>query len=276
LTYVNVTVLRALTLRRPKTIVRDPDEPSGRTCRVPAPDRSSLQNRLLRALAPEDFSLLQPHLEPVPLPKGAVVIEAHKPFDDAYFPESGLASVIFNTREGRRLEVGLFGREGMVSTALVLGADRTPHETQAQVEGTWLRIEAEALRQAIRRSSALRDLLMGYVQAFLLLLSQTALSNGTRTIEERLARWLLLAHDRLDGDDLPLTHEFLSIMLGAHRPAVTNAIHILEGDRMIQAKRGVITVLDRGRLQDAAGDTYGIAEAEYERLIGPFSDKRPL
>src|SRR3954452_24260578 len=102
-------------------------------------------------------------------------------------------------------------------------------------------------------SSALRDLLMSYVQAFLLLLSQTALSNGTRTIEERLARWLLLAHDRLDGDDLPLTHEFLSIMLGAHRPAVTNAIHILEGDRIIQAKRGVVTVLDRGRLQGRGG-----------------------
>ena len=243
---------------------------------MPAPDRSSLQNRLLRALAPEDFSLLQPHLVPVPLPKGAVVIRADEPFDHAYFPESGLASVIFNTREGRRLEVGLFGREGMVSTALVLGADRTPHETLVQVEGTWLRIEAETLREAIRRSPRLHDLLMRYVQTFLLVLSQTALSNGTRTIEERLARWLLLAHDRLDGDDLPLTHEFLSIMLGAHRPAVTNAIHVLEGNRMIKAKRSVITVLDRDRLQDAAGDTYGIAEAEYERLIGPFSDKRAL
>ncbi|PIK73970.1 cyclic nucleotide-binding protein, partial [Methylobacterium frigidaeris] len=151
-----------------------------------------------------------------------------------------------------------------------LGADRTPHETEIQVAGTWLRIEAERLREAMRQSPVLTSLLMRYVQVFLLILSQTALSNGSYTVEERLARWLLLAHDRLDGDELPLTHEFLSPMLGVQRATVTLATHTLEGEGMIWAKRGRIIVRDRTKLETAAGETYGIAEREYERLIGPF------
>jgi CRP-like cAMP-binding protein len=158
----------------------------------------------------------------------------------------------------------------MVSTSLVLGSDRTPHKTMVQVEGTWLRIEADRLREAMGRSPALTGLLMRYVNVFLLVLSQTALSNGCYTAEERLARWLLLTHDRLDGDELPLTHEFLSIMLGVRRPTLTIATHVLEGAGMIRAKRGRIVVLDRAKLEAAAGDTYGVAEREYERLIGPF------
>ena len=101
------------------------------------------RNRLLRALPPADLGLLLPHLDPVPLGKGDVVVHPGEPFEYAYFPEGGLASVVCNTGEGRRAEVGLFGFEGMVSTALVLGADRTPHETFLQVGGTWLRIGAE-------------------------------------------------------------------------------------------------------------------------------------
>ena len=202
--------------------------------------------------------------------KGDVVVRSDEPFTYAWFPESGLASIISNTSEPRRLEVGLFGWEGMVSTALVLGADRTPHETTVQIEGTWLRIEAERLRAAMGQSPALTGVLMRYVQTFLLVLSQTALSNGAYKIEERLARWLLLAHDRVDGDELPLTHEFLSLMLAVRRSSLTIATHMLEGAGMIRAKRGLIIVLDRAKLEAAAGETYGKAEAEYERLIGPY------
>lgn len=228
------------------------------------------RNCLLRALPPADLALLTPHLEPVPLAKGDVVVRSDEPFTHAWFPESGLASIISNTSEPRRLEVGLFGWEVMLSTALVLGADQTPHETLVQVEGTWLRIEAEWLRAAMGQSPALTGVLMRYVQTFLLVLSQTALSNGAYKVEERLARWLLLAHDRIDGDELPLTHEFLSLMLGVRRSSLTIATHMLEGAGMIRAKRGLIIVLDRAKLEAAAGETYGKAEAEYERLIGPY------
>jgi CRP-like cAMP-binding protein len=221
-------------------------------------------------LSADDYALLRPRLDAVEVRKGDVVLRADEPFAYAYFPESGLASVLSSEAQGRRLEVGLFGREGMVSTALVLGADRTPHETVSQVGGAWLRMAPDALREAMRRSPPLHELLMRYVQTFLLTVGQTALSNGAYKAEERLARWLLLAHDRLDGDDLPLTHEFLSLMLSLHRPGVTLAIHALEGAGMIRARRGMVTVLDRGKLQEAAGESYGAAEAEYERLIGPF------
>ena len=242
---------------------------------MPHPDRSTVRNLLLRALPAEDFGLLQPHLEPVPVHMDEVVIGSNEPFTYAYFPESGVSSIISSADADRRVEIGLFGFEGMVSTALVLGADRTPHETRIQVDGTWLRIGADTLRQVMRESPAVQDVLMRYVQSFFLTVSQTALANGAYKMEERLARWLLMCHDRLEGDDLPLTHKFLSLMLGEHRPRVTIAIHILEGARMIRATRGVITVLDRRKLEEAAGSSYGVAEAEYERLIGPMRTSGP-
>lgn len=239
-------------------------------------ERRPVANRLLRALPPADYERVRPHLHPVEVRRGDVVIRSREIFRHAYFPEGGLSSVLFPQVEGRRLEVGLSGREGMVSHALALGGDRTPLETLVQVGGTWLRIEADVLRRLTTELPALRDVLLRYVQFFLLTVSQTAVSNGAYRIEERLARWLLISHDRLAGDDLALTHEFLSLMLGTHRPGVTIALHILEGAGMIRAKRGLITVLDRGKLREAAGDSYGTAEAEYERLIGPFrAEQRP-
>jgi CRP-like cAMP-binding protein len=112
--------------------------------------------------------------------------------------------------------------------------------------------------------------LLGYVEAFQVQVAHTALSHGSYTLEERLARWLLMCHDRLDGDDLPLVHEFLSLMLGVQRSGVTLALHMLEAGDMIRAKRGLITITDRGKLEDVAGGSYGVPEAEYRRLIGAF------
>ena len=237
---------------------------------MPLPDRYLVRNVLLRALSPDDLGPLRPYLESVEVRRKEVMVRPGEPFEHAWFPESGLASVVSESEDGHRAEVGAFGHDGMVSTALVLGVDRTPHETFVQVDGTWLRIEADALRDAMRRSPALHGLLLRYVQAFLTMLARTALANAGYTTEERLARWVLMAHDRMDGDEVPLTHEFLSLMLGVHRPGVTIALHLLEGAGMIRAKRGLITVRDRGKLEDAAGGSYGVAEAEYERLIGPF------
>jgi CRP-like cAMP-binding protein len=109
-----------------------------------------------------------------------------------------------------------------------------------------------------------------YVEAFQVQVAHTALSHGSYTIEERLARWLLMCHDRLDGDDLPLVHEFLALMLGVRRSGVTLALQILEGAGVIHAKRGLITVHDRAKLQEIAGGSYGVPEVEYRRLIGEF------
>ncbi len=139
------------------------------------------------------------------------------------------------------------------------------------IAGPALRIEPQNLRQALQRSPSLHSLLLRYVQAFTIQTAHTALSNGSHKIEERLARWLLMCHDRLDEDDLPLTHEFIALMLGVRRAGVTEALNILEGRGIIRAGRGNIVVLQRTKLEKAAGDSYGVPEAEYRRLIGPLT-----
>ena len=229
---------------------------------------SPFRNILLRTLAPQDLDLIRPHLEPVALRKREVIVTADTAIPFTVFPESGIASVLVITPDGRRLEVGLFGRDGVSSTPVLLEADRTPFETMMQVEGAGWRMPTDALRRALARAPGLRTHLLRYVQAFTLQTGQTALANAGYSVEERLARWMLLCHDRVDGDDLPLTHEFLSTMLGARRPTVTLATHVLEGAGVIRARRGVLTVLDRGKLEGMAGDIYGAAEAEYARLFG--------
>jgi len=232
----------------------------------------AVQNRLLRALAPDDLDLLRPHLESVPLDAGAHIIAANAQITQIYFPESGLASVSLTTAEGGRLEVAIVGRDGLVSPALILGVDRTPFDTEVRVPGHALRLGADTLRNAMVRSETLRALLLRYMQVVTLWTSQTALSNRRHKTEERLARWLLLVHDRLDGDELAITHETLSTMLGVHRPGVTVAVHELESSGMIATKRGLITILDRTKLVNLASTSYGFAESEYERLVGPLRE----
>ncbi|WP_091951761.1 Crp/Fnr family transcriptional regulator [Methylorubrum salsuginis] len=235
---------------------------------------TTYQNRLLARLGPDDLALLQPHLEPVDLPVGLVVIEPDQPITHAVFPETGLCSVIASLQERSRVEIGLYGRDGLVGTVLALGSNRVPHQTFMQVSGTGLRIEAEALTRAIEASASLRLLILRYTQTFLVQTAQTALANASAPAEERLARWLAMYHDRQDGDDLSVTHEFLSMMLGVRRPTVTVALQMLEGAGLVRAQRGRVRVLDRRGLIEAAGPAYGPAEAEYERLIGPLRRDR--
>ena len=151
---------------------------------------------------------------------------------------------------------------------MILLIDQTPHQTFIQVAGSGLRMRAEDLEAAMGASPSLKVLLLRWVQALMIQTAQSALANGRYTIQERLARWLLMCHDRLDGDDLPLTHEFLSLMLGVRRSGVTEALHVLEGVRIVKTSRGRIHLLDRGRLEEIAGGCHGLAEAEYGRLIG--------
>jgi CRP-like cAMP-binding protein len=235
---------------------------------VPHVEQSA--NRLLRALAPADLALLEPHLEPVSLKRGDVMIRPNERIEYTYFPVDCIGSVVAITPEGRRIEVGIFGRDGMSGTSVLLGSDRSPHETFVQVAGAALRIDTEKLIDATRQSQSLHQLLLRYVETFQVQVAHTALSHGSYTIEERLARWLLMCYDRLDGDDLPLVHEFLALMLGVRRSGVTLALQILEGAGVIHAKRGVITVWDRAKLEEIAGGSYGVPEAEYRRLIGEF------
>jgi CRP-like cAMP-binding protein len=167
-----------------------------------------------------------------------------------------------------QIEVGMTGREGVTGLPILLGSDRSPNKTYVQVAGHGRRIKADDLRQAMDESSSLRALLLNFVQFFLIQASQTALANARFKIEERLARWLLMAQDRVDLPAMPLTHEFLSIMLGVRRAGVTDAIHALVGRGMIRSERGQIEVIDRQSLIEWANGCYGVPEREYERLFG--------
>jgi len=224
-------------------------------------------NRILTRLSPDEIGLLQPHLEAVDLPVRKQLENRNKTIEYAYFIESGFASVVANGT-GRSIEVGLIGREGMSGLAVVMGSDRTPHDTFMQVGGDGQRISSAKLRSAMAQSPALHRFFLRYGHAFMVQTAQTALANGRSKIEERLARWLLMAQDRLDGEVVPLTHEFLSVMLGVRRPGVTVALDLLEKDGLIRAKRGAVAILNRTGLRKVSNGAYGAAEAEFQRLLG--------
>ena len=164
----------------------------------------------------------------------------------------------------------MIGREGFTAPAMALDTDRIPHDGQMQVPGHGHRMTHTAFGDAFGRSPSLRKLMLRFAHVMLVQTSCTALSNAVHPVEQRLARWLLMTHDRSAGDDLPVTHDAMSIMLGIHRPSVTNAIHLLEDRNFVRSGRGRLTILDRTALERIAGDAYGRPEAEYQRLIGRF------
>jgi CRP-like cAMP-binding protein len=230
------------------------------------PQQVLIGNRLLASLSADDFPSLQPHLEPVSLDTRQVLIEPNTPFAHVYFPEAGMSSVT-NNSSGGKIEVGLVGWEGMVGLPIVLGIDQTPYEFFMQIGGHGWRIAVRDLERVMVQNSSLHRHLLRYVQASHVQVSETAFANANSDIEARLARWLLMCHDRVEGDDIPLTHEFIAMMLGVRRPGVTVALHVLEGMQVIRAKRGLITVLDREKLEERADEAYGLSEAEYTRLM---------
>ena len=234
------------------------------------PTQSFVRNCLLSVVDAEGYAAIAPHLEPVDLPKGTVLIEADVPFSYAYFLNSGIGSIVVSTADGRPVEAGLFGQEGLSGFACLLGVDQCVQTTFMQVAGDGYRVPIDALRSACRQSESLRETILRYVYVFISQTSATTLSNANQAIEGRLARWLLMCHDRVTGDDVPLTHEFLSIMLAVHRPSVTTALNMIESYGFIRARRGHITIIDRAALISFTDGTYGKPEAEYRRLIGPF------
>ena len=230
--------------------------------------QTTVRNGLLRSLSAGDFDALRPHLQSVATPLRMSMIEANRPIEYLYFQELGFASVTAESSLGK-IELGMIGREGLVGAApVMLGLDRSPHDTFIQMAGEALRISTRDLLAAAASSPTLPTLLLRYVHILMVQTAQTAFSNAAYTIEVRLARWLLMCRDRCEGDDMFVTHEFLSMMLGVRRPGVTVAIQILEGKHLIKATRGTIRILDRRGLEGAADDSYGLPEAEYARLIG--------
>ncbi len=232
-----------------------------------SPDYGS-RNRLLAVLSRSDRALLRPFLEVAGLDARQIIEAPQGPISHAYFVESGLVSVVGTTEPDHRIEVGMVGYEGMTGLGLVLGDDRSANETMVQSSGSALRISNKALRRVMGTSRTLTATLLRYVHVFMVQGSQTALANGRGKLDERLARWLLMWHDRIKDDDLKITHEFLALLLGVRRQGVTVALHDLEGQGLIRSTRNLVRILDRDGLQRAANGFYGVPEAEYDRSIG--------
>jgi CRP-like cAMP-binding protein len=233
-----------------------------------APMRGAVRNRLLAKMSAQDLALVAPHLEDITLKERQVVEVPNKPITHVYFVEAGVVSVVAVNAEDHRIEVGVIGREGMTGSPLVFGDDRAQHSAYMQIGGNGKRIAAPAFVAALNQSQSLRALVLNSAQALMIQTAHTALANGRAKLEERLARWLLMAHDRLDSDAVPLTHEFLAVMLGVRRAGVTVALHSFERRGLIATKRGQLTLINRAGIEEVAGSFYGIPEAELKRLMG--------
>ena len=226
------------------------------------------RNRLLAALPAEDLARLWPQFEPVEMEQRRILLAPDQPITAVYFPETGWVSMLALLEEGKSAEVGLVGAEGMVGLPLLLGADRSAVEAMIQAPGTMLRLGAGAFRQAVEESPALRTLLLRYTLAFQQQVTQTAACNGHHALDQRLARWLLMAHDRAGGDEFPMTQEFLAMMLCVHRPGVTVAARLFQQAGLIRYGQGHITVIDRAGLEAAACECYGAVRRQFEQLLG--------
>lgn len=224
------------------------------------------QNHILASLPPEDYERLARHLEAVELPLGKVIQEAGEKITHVYFPERSMVSLVSHTPDGESVEVGIVGFEGMVSISAILGVDKSPHEMLVQINNGAMRLPVPALLEEFKRGGSLHDKLLRYTQGLLLQTSQVAACNGLHSLSERLARWLLMSRDRCVCDDLPYTHEFLSLMLGVRRAGVTEAAIILQTEELIRYKRGHITILDRQGLEEHTCDCYEVVKAEFDLL----------
>ncbi len=233
-------------------------------------EQARLQNRLLSRASPDDFALLADRLQPCACDRGEIIVEANARLETAYFLEDGLASIVAESPEGQVAEAGIIGREGFVHPSIILGSDTVPFQIQVQVPGRAHCMPAADLLRAGEQSPSLRRTLLLFTHVNGVQASFSTLSNAVHSVDERLARWLLMVHDRSPSDDLALTHKFIGVMLSVRRPSVTSSLHVLEGNGMIEISRGYVTITNRAALEEYAGDAYGKPEAEYRRLLGPL------
>ncbi|MGH9513891.1 MAG: Crp/Fnr family transcriptional regulator [Terriglobales bacterium] len=223
-------------------------------------DGKAVINGILLAVPEDEYALLRPHLEPVDLPQQEILYEPGEKIEFAYFPNEGMTSLVIAVRDGRSVEVGLVGKEGMVGTPLAAGMRSGPCRAIMQIAGSGLRIRSEVLQDTFLDAPELQLALNRYALRQGLEVAQLAACNRLHDIEQRLARWLLMCQDRVDSAFLPLTHEFLAEMLGTGRPSVSLASGILQRAGLIENLRGKVKILNRKQLEGAACECYGIIQ----------------
>lgn len=231
------------------------------------PPRADIGNRLLAALPAEDRRRIEGRAEARELAPGQSLLAPGKRVDHVYFPQTGVVSLVQPLQDGIAVEVALVGREGMIGVPVVLGARATPAEAIVQIPGQALRLRAGVLREEMSRTPPLLDLLLRYVLALHVQVSQAVACNGRHPLQERLARWLLAARDRTDGGEIAVSHETLAEILGMRRASVTVALGALRAAGLIGNRPGRIAVLDAKRLECASCECYRAVKEEYGRLL---------
>ena len=230
-------------------------------------------NRLLAALEPESFALLEPHLELVNLPLKQVLYETGDTITYVYFPHDAIISLVNMMEDGHIVEIGVFGREGVLGLLSALVTREAFGRYIVQMAGTASRIRFEHLSEVRNACPKLRQLILNYGEVLLTQTFQTVSCNAVHPVEARCCRWILAMHDRADQNTLPLTHEFLSEMLGVQRSSVSVVTRTLQTAGLIQQSRGSITVTDRAGLEETACECYGRIRHIYQRLLpGTYSE----
>lgn len=225
------------------------------------------KNRVLASLPASDIARLAPHLLPVTFRRNQTLHDSGQMVDTVYFLEEGICSIVVSMENGTTVEVGVTGRDGFIGVPAVLGTNHSPNRSFIQIAGSGFSIKAKVLlEQSSDGAGDLRLYLQRSVQALLVQTAQTAACNRVHELEERLARWLLMCHDRLQTDYLPITHEFLAMMLGTRRTTVTVAAGMLHKSGLIEYSRGHVTIQNREKLESAACECYQTIRDEYVRL----------
>jgi CRP-like cAMP-binding protein len=234
---------------------------------IPAPlpprtDREGkvIKNRILLTIPEDEFIKLRPQLEPVEMPQYKIFYEQGTKIEHAYFPNEGMVSLVVLVHDGRSVEVGITGNEGIVGAPLAFGFESAPMRAIMQVPGKGLRISSSALEELFASTPNVKFEIERFVMRQQLQVAQLAACNRLHDMDQRLARWLLMCQDRVDSENIPLTHEFLAQMLGSGRPTVTIAAGVLERAGLISNTRGSVKILNRKRLEDAACECYRVIQ----------------
>ena len=224
-------------------------------------------NHLLAALPAVELARLAPFLERVPLPLGAVIYESGAEQRHVYFPASGIVSLLYVMNDGAAAEIAVVGNEGLVGISLFMGGQSTSSSAVVQAAGQAWRLPGHLLMEEFNRGGPVLHLLLRYTQALITQMAQTSVCNRHHAVDQQLCRWLLLTLDRLRANDIVMTQELLSNILGVRRASVTEAAGNLQRDGLIRYERGRIQVLDRPGLERRSCECYAVVKKEYDRLL---------
>jgi len=228
---------------------------------------NGFKNHVLKRLPPSTVRRLRKHLKEITLARRDVLLEPNRAFRYIYFPETAMVSLLTVLKDGTETEIASIGCEGMLGLPAFLGAKKSPRRAFCQMPGTIVRLPVSMLLKETRRGGPLSDALHRYAMALFTQLSQVATCNRRHTVEQRCCCWLLMTHDRVEGDEFFVTHEFLSQMLSARRSGVTVIAGSLQRAGLINYRRGQIAILNRKGLEKAACECYGIVRGEFDRLL---------